>query len=375
MNIDKIKYLVLSDIHLGHNLNKTENIVENLRRYFRVYHKEFKTLNLICIAGDIFDKLLVTSSKDFILSTEWLTELILFCKKNNIKLRILEGTPSHDWKQAKVISSIIEKLQIEIDYKYIDTLFIEKMIDWDISILYIPDEYKHKASDTYKEVRKLLKENKLSKVDIAFIHGQFHYQLPMVQLESSHTEKEYLDIVKYYISVGHIHTHSIYERILAQGSFDRLAHNEEENKGGMLINIFKNGDMNFQFLPNNRSLIFKTIRFDNEDLEEIKNKLNETLKDIPEGSHIRLVSEHEEFFNKNLVVLKNLYPNYIIKIEKPKKKESKFKLITDVKHIDSFAITRENIIELLDKELVKYNLTEKEIKIYKDELNTIMSKI
>ena len=375
MNIDKIKYLVLSDIHLGHNLNKTENIIDNLRRYFRTYHKEFKTLNLICIAGDIFDKLLVTSSKDFILSTEWLTELIIFCKKNNIKLRILEGTPSHDWKQAKVISSIIEKLQIEIDYKYIDTLYIEKMIDWDISILYIPDEYKHKAYDTYKDVKKLLKENKLTKVDIAFIHGQFHYQLPMVQLESSHTEKEYLDIVKYYISVGHIHTHSIYERILAQGSFDRLAHNEEENKGGMLINIFKNGDMNFQFLPNNRSLIFKTIRFDKEDLEEIKNRLNNILKDIPEGSHIRLVSEHEEFFNKNLVTLKNLYPNYIIKIEKPKNKETKFKLITETKHIDSFAITRDNIIELLDKELVKHNLSEKEIKIYKDELNLIMSKV
>ena len=274
-----------------------------------------------------------------------------------------------------MISSIIEKLQIEIDYKYIDTLFIEKVIDWDITILYIPDEYNHKASDTYKDVRKLLKENNLSKVDIAFIHGQFHYQLPMVQLESSHTEQEYLDVVKYYISVGHIHTHSIYERILAQGSFDRLAHNEEEDKGGMLINIYKNGDMNFQFIPNKRSMIFKTFKFDTENLEEIKEIMTNSLKDIPSGSHIRLISEHEEFFNKNLSTLKSLYPDYVIKIEKPKKKETKFKLITDVKHIDSFAITKDNIIELLDKELVRYNLTKKEIENYKTEMNNIMEKI
>ena len=374
MNVDKIKYLVLSDIHFGHNLNKTDNIVANLRSYFRINHKEFKTLDMIIIAGDIFDKLLVTSSRDFILATEWLTELILYCKANKIKLRILEGTPSHDWKQAKVISSIIEKLEIEIDYKYIDTLFIEKMVDWDISILYVPDEYKHKASDTFKEVKKLLKANILTQVDIAIMHGQFHYQLPMVQLESSHTENDYLGIVKYYINAGHIHTHSVFERIIAQGSFDRLAHNEEENKGGVLINIYKNGDMNWRFIPNTKSMLFRTYRFHTESLEEIKEFLNKELEKIPMGSNIRLVSENEEFLTKNLTTLKTVFSNYVIKVEKPKQKEKKFKLITETKHIDSFAITKENIEELLDKEIAKHNLSKDEIKVYKSELQNILEK-
>ena len=111
----KISYLVLSDIHLGHNINTTENIINNLQLYFKDNYKEFSKLDMICIAGDVFDKLLVSSSIDFILSTEWLTELIVFCKQHDIILRILEGTPSHDRNQSKVITSIIKKLNMRID--------------------------------------------------------------------------------------------------------------------------------------------------------------------------------------------------------------------------------------------------------------------
>ena len=156
MNKQLIKYLVISDIHLGHNINRTEYIVNNLRDYI-FKNKKFKDLDIIFIAGDIFDRLLNPSSNDMIVSCVWLTELVKFCKERKIKLRILEGTPSHDWKQAKLISNIIEKLNIEIDYKYVDTLFIEDMEDLGLSILYIPDEYKHKATDTFKDVKKLMK--------------------------------------------------------------------------------------------------------------------------------------------------------------------------------------------------------------------------
>ena len=41
MNKQLIKYLVISDIHLGHNINKTEYIVNNLRDYI-FKNKKFK---------------------------------------------------------------------------------------------------------------------------------------------------------------------------------------------------------------------------------------------------------------------------------------------------------------------------------------------
>lgn len=373
---DKIRYLVISDIHLGNSLNKTENITSNLREYFRVNDKEFKTLDFIFIAGDIFDKLLITSGKDFILASEWLTELILYCQHNKITLRILEGTPSHDWKQAKLISSIIEKLKIEVDYKYIDTLYIEENQKYGISILYIPDEYRHKASDTLKEVKELLLEHKLTQVDIAIMHGQFNYQLPII-LDSSHNEDEYLNIVKYYINIGHIHTSSVFQRILAQGSFDRLAHNEEEDKGGMLVTIYKKGDMDFKFIKNKKAMLFITFRFDRETLEEITKTLDTELKRLPLGTHIRIISSNEEFISKNLKSLKERYPQTVLKIEKPKDKDSgsKFEIIDESVHIESFQITKDNIRELMKSELSKFDLNPLELKEYDIELDTVLDKI
>ena len=375
MKKNKISYLVLSDIHLRHNINKTENIINNLQLYIKDNYKEFSKLDMICIAGDVFDKLLVSSSIDFILSTEWLTELIVFCKQHDIILRILEGTPSHDRNQSKVITSIIKKLNIELDYKYIDTLYIEHHNRLGIDILYIPDEYKHKAEDTYKEVLELLTERKLKKVDIAFIHGQFHYQLPMVKLDSSHNMEDYLNIVKYYISVGHIHTPSVYERIIAQGSFDRLAHNEEEDKGGVMITLTEK-ESTFKFVYNKNAMIFKTYRFDKESIEEITNILDKDLKKMKDKSNIRIISNSEEFLSSNIKDLRLRYPNINIKIEKSKnKEENKFNIIEELPKIETFSITKDNILDLITLELNKYNLTEKEIKELKSEVINIIDNI
>lgn len=375
MKKSKINYLVLSDIHLGHNINNTENIINNLQLYFKDNYKEFSKLDMICIAGDVFDKLLVSSSIDFILSTEWLTELIVFCKQHDIILRILEGTPSHDRNQSKVITSIIRKLNIELDYKYIDTLYIEHHNRLGIDILYIPDEYKHKAEDTYKEVLELLTERKLKKVDIAFIHGQFHYQLPMVKLDSSHNMEDYLNIVKYYISVGHIHTPSVYERIIAQGSFDRLAHNEEEDKGGVVITLTEK-ESSFKFVYNKNAMIFKTYRFDKESIEEITNVLDKDLKKMKDKSNIRIISNSEEFLSNNIKDLRLRYPNINIKIEKSKnKEENKFNIIEELPKIETFSITKDNILDLITLELNKYSLTEKEIKELKSEVINIIDNI
>lgn len=374
----KIKYLVLSDIHLGHSINKTEYIVNNLREYFLDYHKQFKDLDMIILAGDIFDKLLVASSKDFILANEWLTELVLYCKSNNIILRILEGTPSHDWKQAKVLTSIINKLNIELDYKYIDTLYIEENDKLGISILYIPDEYKHDANDTYKDVKSLLKKHHLSKVDIAIIHGQFNYQLPMIKLVNSHTESNYLDIVKYYISVGHIHTRSIYERILAQGSFDRLAHNEEEDKGGMLITL-NNDKSEFIFLKNKNAMIFKTFKFKDEPLDKILNILDKELKKYPIKSNIRIITKNEDMLDKNIKQIRERYPYYNFKVEKNAKEVFTQALVDNNININSFNIDPDNIFKLMAEETDKFLNTEerilrdKELEIViKERLETIL---
>lgn len=371
-----IKYLQLSDIHLGNKLNTTEKIVNALKHYFRTNQKEFSKLDMIVLVGDVYDRLLNNSSSDYILSIEWLTELVIFCKNNNIKLRILEGTPSHDWKQCKVLYTIIDRLNLDVDFKYIETLHIEIMTDLNLSVLYVPDEWKHKASETYNEILELMVANNLSKVDIAFMHGQFHYQLPMIRLESSFSEEDMLNIVNYYISIGHIHTPSVFERILAQGSFDRLAHNEEEDKGGIVVTIDKvNGNHSYRFIKNEKAMLFKTYRYEEEELDFIIQDLEDKISKLPIGSSIRIMSNNEDYLTKSVKVLKEKFINMVIKPEKPKVKDNKYKILEDKLMIESFSITKDNLKTLLSECMEKHNLNDESLNIFNNELSIAMDSV
>lgn len=342
----ELKYLVISDIHLGHNNTKTDFIINNLKSFFIKYNKELTGIKIIFLAGDVFDRLLTTHSVDYVLAYEWLMELYIHCIRNDICLRVLEGTPSHDWKQATMFSMIIKKINQQADFKYIDKLYIEKNNKLGISILYIPDEYKPKATDTYAEVLKLLQENELSKVDIAVMHGQFKYQLPIV-LESSHDENDYLNIVKHYIHIGHIHTPSTFNRIIANGSFDRLKHGEEENKGAILATIGEEED-SFVFLENRKAKIYKTITFENEE------KLMEDIKTLPKGSNVRImIHDKLDVTDHTLDKINKLGISVKLVIDK-KEDVVKKSFLTEM--VDTFTITKENISELVFDYLKKMEL-------------------
>ena len=60
-------------------------------------------------------------------------------KPYNIILRILEGTPSHDWKQSKLFIHLNDLTKAGTDVKYIDSLSIEYIDKFGINVLY-PDE-------------------------------------------------------------------------------------------------------------------------------------------------------------------------------------------------------------------------------------------
>lgn len=371
-----IRYLTLSDIHLGHDKNDTKNIIKNLIEYFKKHNKLFSTQDILFIDGDIYDKLLMTYSANYNMAIEWLLMVANYCKKNNIKLRILEGTKSHDWEQASLLPTIFKDNMVDLDFKYINTITIEKMHDLNLTILYIPDEYKHKASETYEDVLQLLKDNGLTQVDIAHMHGQFHYQLPMVRLESSHNEEDYLNIVKYFISIGHIHKHSINGKILAQGSFDRLAHGEEEPKGGMYISINKlTEEGEYRFIENSNAMIFKTFNYENLEDTDIIKQLPNDIKQYPVGSNFRLLVSDSSNISYVKKEIKTRYKsNNIIVESKSKNKDISNKNINimDKVSIDSFHITKQNLKELLFKEMEKYNLTNEDYNILNKELEEVM---
>jgi hypothetical protein len=179
-----------------------------------------------------------------------------------------------------------------VDVDYISTLHIEQMADLGVNVLYIPDEWDIDPGNTYKQVKGLMQELSLSQVDIAIMHGQFTYQIPNAPATiPRHSEELYLGIVKHYIHIGHIHTHSYFDRIIAQGSFDRLAHGEEEAKGGVYVCIRGNNgyvDKSYTFIENPNALIFKTINVRGESLDDVVGYLDKQILKYPIGSYIRL---------------------------------------------------------------------------------------
>lgn len=375
------KSLEISDIHLGHDGNKTITILEHLEMFFKEHHKTISKVNVININGDIFDKLLLRSSIDFKLSMDWLCELMWFCSLYNIKLRILEGTASHDWKQAKNLQDTLKSYKIidkesnlKLDFKYIDTLHIEYMEEFDIHILYVPDDYKKDSTETYLEILELMKQNNITEVDFVKLHGAFNYQLP-IKLPSNHNEKDYESITKYCINSGHIHTPSVFGKIICSGSFDRICHGEEHDKGGVLVNIV-NGELTYKFLVNKNATIYKTFDYINlNDIEDIIKDLDTEIKKYPINSKIRIFVNDDVFLKKSIEELTKRFKHYVIKVEKKTTNENnkKIKILEDDVEDTSFNITPENIKELLFKEMTKYELDSLSKNICNEEFDNIFN--
>lgn len=141
----------------------------------------------------------------------WLLELCLYCSERNIILRILEGTPSHDWHQVKILDTILANNHIKLDYKYIDTIYIEHIPNLD-NIGYIPDE--GSDASTHSVFKNYMKDNNVYSLDFTYYAWiLFKYQIPQL-VNQGHNEQDYLDLVKGYICIGYVHTPSVYDRIL-----------------------------------------------------------------------------------------------------------------------------------------------------------------
>lgn len=363
---DKFKFLVLSDIHLGNKKNPTSRIIKNLDTYFENYSKSsrFTKLDAIFIAGDLFDKLLDLESEDYYIILGWLIRLMYFCNDSDIILRILLGTPSHDRHQPKVASILYEAIGRKFDFDYINTLKIERLKKSGLYILYVPDEYNPSTDETLRQVKELMIENSINKVDISIMHGMFGYQAP-VKLDKLplHNENEYLELTKHYICIGHVHNFSVYERIIAQGSFDRMSHGQEEAKGAIVCTIDPVKGDSFEFIENKYSLVYRTIRLKSPDLEKSLTYVQSEIAKLPQGSHIRIIGEKSHPLMQGIKELKVNCLGYTLTAmttEEEATKEQERLIPTNILDETYIPITidQTNIVDLvMDQVQSKYSFT------------------
>lgn len=374
-----LSYLVISDVHLGHRNTTAKQIIANLDAYFGYYvpTHAFTQLDVLFIAGDLFDAALLFTQDEIAHIQGWMYRLYDFCSKHQIKLRILEGTPSHDNFQCRNFLTMAERYGRDLDFKYIETLHIEKMDDLGLSVLYVPDEWMGGVtSKTQEQVDILLKESMLSKVDIAIMHGMFTYQVPELTKESlKHSEIYYLDIVKYFICIGHVHGFSTFDRIIAQGSFDRLAHGEEAAKGGVLCYLSKEGNHGYVFIENKTAKIYKTVTIRHTDLDKAVSQLSNVLDKLPPESYVRIKAKKDHPILQGLNTFKAGYP-FIHFSKLSQEDEETEKMIKE--YVDNETdyipvnINRDNIVELLTTEIIgRYRLDDNQLEILNKHLTKL----
>lgn len=338
-----VRIAALGDVHLGHHKTTTPFIIENLKRAFPDTD-ETGELDLILFEGDVFDRLLVFPSENSVEITYWIMEFLSMCRRRNIIVRVLEGTPSHDWRQSLIFDTLNRAMGGHVDLKYVDKLSVEYIEPLGVNVLYVPDEWAPECDEVWRQVKDVLGSNGLEKVDIACMHGAFNYQIPMSH--NTHIPERYLSIVEHYIFIGHVHKHAPLNRIIPAGSFDRLCHGEEEPKGHVRAIIHPDGNRSFEFVENLGAKVYKTLDLQDLPLTEALLALK-NVEAYPDGSHIRIRLKRTDELYSSLSSVRELYPQHYWTTQQEELEQSVEKVRVDHTLPQPISITPENVSSLV----------------------------
>lgn len=337
----------VSDIHLGHNKTSTDHIITNLRREFPDVESTHK-LDAIFFGGDLFDRLLSLNQFDVPMILEWAGLKFKMAEENKIHLYFMEGTPSHDWGQQRLLE-VLKKLGMGSNYvHFVNELSIVYNPDLDINILFVPDEWRPEPDDTWREVVQLLSDKGLDKVDFTILHGAFDFQLPEHVKVPKHLSERYQSITRHRVYGAHIHTASVRGNIRVNGSFDRISHNEEEDKGHWRIR-FKNGEVADEtFMVNRHAKAYRTIDCSGLDLETAFDKLAATVAEVPDDSHLRVKANKPDPILASFDVLRKRFPQIHWSSKVVEGETVQKNLLVDMRStFTQVQITPDNIAELL----------------------------
>jgi len=218
--VSHIKIAVISDLHL----NKIDPVkqYEHLEQ-FRKDMEEWQP-DLIIENGDAFDA--ETSMRDS--AAAIFNRVFHDFKTMSGTFVSIDGTYSHDKNQKRAYKHLVDD-----NFRLISKATVEYVLG--MKILFIPEEYMINPKEYYDYFL-----NPEGKYDFVFGHGTFsHMGFGSVDMRNVKRKlaapmfkyEDFKDIVHGNVYFGHNHKPHVYENIISVGSYDRLAHNEEEAKG------------------------------------------------------------------------------------------------------------------------------------------------
>lgn len=272
----QFRVAVISDIHMECRTTPTSHIIDNLNHYL-VNPVVFKELDALFITGDFWDRLVNLPNEGVWEVNEFITRLLRLAKTNSVAVRVLEGTPKHDWKQSKMFVNINRDYGIEADLQYVDKLCIVDDLTLGMTIGYIPDRWRDDVKDTTKEFKELMSTRGYSEVDFMLMHGFCDFQLPRTESEAGFDSTWLNSIVKFAVYIGHDHNAKDRGKIHIPSSFERTRHGENGPRGFIVADIVS-GEITNHRIENTRAMPYVTYDLTENSDEDILQMLDSFLK-------------------------------------------------------------------------------------------------
>lgn len=340
-----INYAVFSDNHV----NGRNEIPETLGQLTGMIMDNplAKEWDLIWFSGDFFDRCASFVDNDIFEVMYWIRRFLRWCKENDVAVRVLRGTPSHDWNQSELFELLAGAIE-GIDFKYHKILEIDYIERIGAHVLYLPDEWGNGPESTWLEVKAALKEKKLSKVDYGVTHGFFDFQipknLPPGVTFTHHKSARYEKIVDRMIYNGHDHKAKRQGKIQVPGSTNRNMHGEEEPKGYIVGVTGKEKDT-VRFIENTKAHRYVSIDCRGMEQEEAFDKVHAIVKDLPSKSNVRLEVNSDDTISMSMPAFVRKYPT--LRFDPPKKhsivvKDDKKVQAKDIKTIEVAELNETN---------------------------------
>lgn len=316
----QFRWLHMADVHFGcSHLDpyKLKYAIETT-----IFPYITRDLDLITIGGDWFDNALYMDNASAIVGSTVLSDICHLAKENDVTVRLLRGTFSHDRDQLKGISRVLSKIQ-GLDFKYYDVCNFD-VIRSQLLFAYLPDNLNMHASEVYD----WLANNYQDGVDCILVHGYFENALPTAVSLGKHLEAYNADIlgphVRYLIAAGHVHKCDCYKNIIYYpGSFDRLAHGEEEPKGCILFTLYPGYKHDAEYIQNHFATPHVTVYLTKEDVDEAVEEVERNIQDrfpTPLWGYLRIAGGPERLTVAKII--KSKYAGQLVVTDKDTTKKS-----------------------------------------------------
>lgn len=224
-----ISALIISDVHVLPKTIPNYHIVESIRQMLTL--DRLMRVDALFITGDFWDRLInaVEMVSEYDEAIDVVVEILEVCKAAKTVLRVVKGTPFHDWDQSQWFVRMNKLADIGADVRYFDDVHLEKDPTLGVWIAYIPDAIRPDPKQVYDELVELMKTLGCDKIDYILAHGFFDFQ--NTYGAPAYDTVAFSEIVRYGIFCGHDHGFKQSLKVTVPGSFERLSHGDECPKG------------------------------------------------------------------------------------------------------------------------------------------------